>query len=84
MFFNRDADRRAREENHRSSKFFKRPIAVRDAKTGDIIDRLVLQLAARATVKNRVAKGNIFGSIEGFEYRWLGRQRDYRRAHRCR
>ena len=67
MFFNRDTDRRARQENHRPGKFFKRTIAVRDPKASDIIDRLVLQLATRATVKNRITKGNIFRSIEGFE-----------------
>ena len=67
MFLNRDSYGRARQENHRSGKFLKRAIAVCDAKTGDVIDRLILELTASAAIKDPIAKGNIFRPIERFE-----------------
>src|SRR4029077_17725586 len=67
MFFNRDADGRSRQENHRSHELFERAIAVGNAEAGDIVDGLVLEFDTSATIKNRVTKGNIFGSIKGLK-----------------
>ena len=68
MFFDRDTNRRAREENHGPGKSFERTLAVRNAEAGDI-SRWVgsAALVTNAAVEDRVAKGNIFRSIEWFE-----------------
>ncbi len=64
MFFDRDTNRGARKENHGPGKSFERTLAVRNAETGDIVDRLVLEFDASAAVEDRIAKGNILRPIE--------------------
>jgi hypothetical protein len=67
MFFDRDTNRGAREENHGPGKSFKRTVAVCNAEAGDIMDRLILELDTSAAVEDRIAKGNILRPIEWFE-----------------
>ena len=67
MFFDRDTNRGAREENHGPSKSFERSFAVGNAEAGDIMDRLVLEFDASAAVEDCIAKGNILRPIEWFE-----------------
>src|SRR6266852_4399727 len=50
-----------------AGKLLEWPIAIRDPQASNVLNRFVLQFAARAAVKNGIAEGNILGTIERFE-----------------
>src|SRR6185503_825006 len=60
-------ERRAGLEPQRFGKSFKGSLTARRSKTGNVMNSLILQLAAGAAVKQRVAKRHRFGLIQRFE-----------------
>src|SRR5262249_12110621 len=65
--FHLDADRRARQKGHRTRQLLEGTVAVGYAQPGDVIDRAVLQLVARAAVEHRIAERDVFRTIENLE-----------------
>ena len=66
------------------ARLLERPISVGDAEASDVVDALVLQLAAGAGIEESVAKRDIFGTVQALENAVEQLERQLRRrAARC-
>src|SRR5262245_50940399 len=62
--FHLDADCRARQKGHWPRQFLEGAVAVGYAKSGDIVERAVLQFVPRTAVENRIAERDVLGAVE--------------------